>query len=113
MIVLTMLLLLVAFRSILVPIKAAIAILLSSVHHSVSSSPSLSGAGWPAGSASISALRCLVHPDDHVRGPLRPVDGLRVFILTRVREEYSHSGDPHHAVLKGLASSARVITAPR
>ena len=34
-----------------------------------------------------------------------------VFILTRVREEYSHSGDPHHAVLKGLASSARVITA--
>ena len=34
-----------------------------------------------------------------------------VFILSRVREEYSHSGDPHYAVLKGLASSARVITA--
>jgi RND superfamily putative drug exporter len=34
-----------------------------------------------------------------------------VFIMSRVREEYSHTGDPRGSVLTGLSLSARVITA--
>ncbi|MEZ5298557.1 MAG: MMPL family transporter [Ilumatobacteraceae bacterium] len=34
-----------------------------------------------------------------------------VFIMSRIREEYSRSGDPKESVIAGLTSSARVITA--
>jgi len=33
-----------------------------------------------------------------------------VFILSRVREEYNHSGDNTESVVKGLTATARVIT---
>ena len=34
-----------------------------------------------------------------------------VFLLSRVREEYTRTGDPHGSVADGLAATARVITA--
>ena len=34
-----------------------------------------------------------------------------VFLLSSVKEEYDRTGDNSHAVVEGLASSARVITA--
>jgi RND superfamily putative drug exporter len=34
----------------------------------------------------------------------------QVFLLTRIREEYVKSGDTRHAVVRGLARTARVIT---
>jgi RND superfamily putative drug exporter len=34
-----------------------------------------------------------------------------VFLLSRIREEYTRSGDPHGSVADGLAATARVITA--
>src|SRR5215210_3137767 len=33
-----------------------------------------------------------------------------VFLLSRVREEYTRSGDSHQSVVQGLSSTARVIT---
>ncbi|CAN5823889.1 hypothetical protein BH18ACT11_BH18ACT11_05890 [soil metagenome] len=33
-----------------------------------------------------------------------------VFLMTHVREQYKETGDPHEAVVHGLASTARVIT---
>jgi RND superfamily putative drug exporter len=34
-----------------------------------------------------------------------------VFIMSRIRESYIHTGEPQRAVVEGLTSSARVITA--
>jgi putative drug exporter of the RND superfamily len=33
-----------------------------------------------------------------------------VFLLTQIQEHYKKSGDPHDAVVRGLASTGRVIT---
>ena len=33
-----------------------------------------------------------------------------VFLMTHVREQWKKTGDPHEAVVHGLASTARVIT---
>jgi RND superfamily putative drug exporter len=33
-----------------------------------------------------------------------------VFLMTHVREQYKETGDPHEAVVHGLAATARVIT---
>ena len=33
-----------------------------------------------------------------------------VFLMTHVREQYKETGDPHEAVVHGLATTARVIT---
>jgi putative drug exporter of the RND superfamily len=33
-----------------------------------------------------------------------------VFLLTQIQEHYKKSGDPHDAVVCGLASTGRVIT---
>ena len=111
-IVLTMLLLLVAFRSILVPIKAAIAILLS-IGASLGVVVAIFQWGWVASWIGVdSSVPIVSFIPTIMFGILFGLSmDYEVFILSRVREEYSHSGDPHHAVLKGLASSARVITA--
>ncbi|HEY3833379.1 MAG TPA: MMPL family transporter [Acidimicrobiia bacterium] len=111
-ILLTMFLLFLAFRSILVPIKAAIAILLS-IGASLGIVVAAFQWGW----------------GDHIIGvdstvpivsfvPLMMFGILfglsmdyEVFILSRVREHYVRKGDAHRAVLDGLAGSARVITA--
>jgi RND superfamily putative drug exporter len=111
-IALTMVLLLFVFRSILVPIKAAIAILLS-IGGALGIVVAIFQWGW---------LNSLIGVDTTVPivsfVPLMMFGILfglsmdyEVFILSRIREEYSHTDDPHGAVLTGLASSARVITA--
>lgn len=106
------LLMLVVFRSILIPIKAALAILLS-IGAAFGVVVAIFQWGW---------LKDLVGLDTTI--PIvsfLPVMmfailfGLsmdyELFILSRVREEYVHNGNPRRAVLTGLASSARVITA--
>lgn len=106
------LLMLVVFRSILIPIKAALAILLS-IGAAFGVVVAIFQWGW---------LKQLVGLDTTI--PIvsfLPVMmfailfGLsmdyELFILSRVREEYVHNGNPRRAVLTGLAGSARVITA--
>ncbi len=109
--VLSFLLLLIVFRSILVPIKAVIMNLLS-IAAAYGVVAAVFQHGW---------LGSLIGVD---AGPIEPfipmmlfaiVFGLsmdyEVFLLSRVREEYDRTGDAVGSVADGLASTARVITA--
>ena len=109
--VLSFLLLLVVFRSILVPIKAVVMNLLS-IAAAYGVVAAVFQHGW---------LGSLIGVD---AGPIEPfipmmlfaiVFGLsmdyEVFLLSRVREEYDRTGDAVGSVADGLASTARVITA--
>ncbi len=109
---LTMVLLLAVFRSLLVPVKAAIAILLS-IGSSFGVLVAIFQWGW---------LQQLVGLEESV--PIisflpmlmfAVLFGLsmdyEVFILSRIREDYVRTGDARGSVLTGLTSSARVITA--
>src|SRR3712207_3629571 len=108
---LSFLLLMVVFRSILVPLKAVLMNLLS-----IGAAYGIVVAGfqwgWLGGLMGFSGA------------PVEPfipmmlfaiVFGLsmdyEVFLLSRVREEWLHTGDSHESVANGLAATARVITA--
>jgi uncharacterized membrane protein YdfJ with MMPL/SSD domain len=109
--VLSFLLLLVAFRSLLVPLKAVT----MNVFSILASFGVVSYAFDHAWTARLIGLE----------GPIPIVSfvplmmfailfGLsmdyEVFLMTHVREEYKGTGDPHEAVVHGLATTARVIT---
>ncbi len=109
--VLSFLLLLVVFRSVLVPLKAVIMNLLS-IAAAYGVVAAVCQHGWFGSVIGVAA------------GPIEPfipmmlfaiVFGLsmdyEVFLLSRVREEYDRSGDAVTSVADGLASTARVITA--
>ena len=105
------LLLMVVFRSILVPLKAAIMNLLS-IAAAYGVLVAVFQWGWGKGLIGL-----------HDTMPINPflplimfaiLFGLsmdyEVFLLSRVREEYVETGDNHEAVVRGLSSTARVIT---
>ncbi len=108
---LSFLLLMVLFRSILVPLKAALMNLLS-IGASYGLLVAVFQWGWGKG---------LIGLDETV--PISPfvpmimfaiLFGLsmdyEVFLLSRVREEFVRTGDSHRSVVDGLAGTARVIT---
>jgi RND superfamily putative drug exporter len=105
-------LLLVVFRSVLVPVKAVVMNLLS-IAAAYGVVVAIFQWGWFGGLLGIKGT-----------GPIEPfvpmmlfaiVFGLsmdyEVFLLSRVREEYDRTGDNALAVADGLAATARVITA--
>jgi RND superfamily putative drug exporter len=105
-------LLLVVFRSVLVPVKAVVMNLLS-IAAAYGVVVAVFQWGWFGGLLGIDGT-----------GPIEPfvpmmlfaiVFGLsmdyEVFLLSRVREEYDRTGDNATAVADGLAATARVITA--
>jgi len=109
---LSFLLLLMVFRSVLVPIKAVLMNLLS-IGASYGVIVAIFQWGWFADAIGVQST-----------GPIEPfvpmmmfaiVFGLsmdyEVFLLSRIREEYDRSGDNALAVADGLAATARVITA--
>jgi RND superfamily putative drug exporter len=104
-------LLMIVFRSVLVPLKAALMNLLS-IAAAYGVLVMVFQWGW---GASLIGL--------HATMPINPflplimfaiLFGLsmdyEVFLLSRVREEYVATGDNHEAVVRGLAGTARVIT---
>jgi RND superfamily putative drug exporter len=103
--------LLLAFRSILLPAKAAVANLLSvAAAYGVVTFVFQEGHG-----ASLLGLDGAVPIASYV--PLLMfaiLFGLsmdyEVFLLTQIQEHYKKDGEPHEAVVKGLASTGRVIT---
>ena len=109
---LTVVLLLIVFRSIVVPIKAALAILIS-ILSALGVVVAVFQWGWGAGAIGVEETLPLL--------PILPalmfaiLFGLsmdyEVFILSRIREEFVESGDNHEAVNNGLAATARIITA--
>jgi RND superfamily putative drug exporter len=111
-ILLSFLLLMCVFRSILVPLKAAIMNLLS-VGAAYGVVVAIFQYGWGKGLVGIGK-----------QGPIQAflpmmmfaiLFGLsmdyEVFLLSRIREEYMKTGDNRTAVADGLAATARVITA--
>ena len=109
---LTVILLLVVFRSILVPIKAAIAILLS-IGASFGVIVAVFQWGWLKDVIGLEVTTPIVSFLPMMMFAI--LFGLsmdyEVFILSRIREDYSRSGDARGSVLSGLTASARVITA--
>jgi RND superfamily putative drug exporter len=108
---LSFLLLMVVFRSLLVPLKAVIMNLLS-IGAAYGIMVALFQWGWGSGLTNVQP------------GPVEPwmpmmlfaiVFGLsmdyEVFLLSRVREEWVRTGDSRTSVADGLAATARVITA--
>ena len=110
--VLSFLLLMAVFRSLLVPLKAVIMNLLS-IGAAYGVVVAVFEWGWLSGVLGVEQT-----------GPIAPfvpmmmfaiLFGLsmdyEVFLLSRIREEYDRTGDNAVAVADGLASTARVITA--
>ncbi len=110
--VLSFLLLMMVFRSVLVPLKAVVMNLLS-IGAAYGVMVAVFQWGWLASLFGV-----------HSTGPIEPwapmmlfaiVFGLsmdyEVFLLSSVKERYSATGDNSHAVVEGLASTARIITA--
>ncbi|NLT53767.1 MAG: MMPL family transporter [Actinomycetales bacterium] len=108
---LSLLLLLLVFRSVAVPVKAALGYLLS-VGASFGAVSAVFSWGWLADALDVVRV-----------GPVLPflpvvlmgvLFGLamdyEVFLVSRMREEYVHTGRPRHAVLAGFTGSARVVT---
>ena len=104
-------LLMIVFRSIVVPFKAALMNLLS-IAAAYGVLVAVFQWGWGKGLIGL-----------HDTMPINPflplimfaiLFGLsmdyEVFLLSRVREEYVRTGDNHEAVVRGLSSTARVIT---
>jgi RND superfamily putative drug exporter len=104
-------LLMIVFRSVLVPLKAAVMNLLS-IAAAYGVLVAVFQWGWGAELIGL-----------HSTMPINPflplimfaiLFGLsmdyEVFLLSRVREEYVATGDNHEAVVRGLSSTARVIT---
>jgi RND superfamily putative drug exporter len=109
---LSVLLLMIVFRSIVVPVKATLGFLLST-GASFGAVVAVFQWGW---------LMEMVHLDR--TGPLisflpiilmAVLFGLsmdyEVFLMARMKEEYVQSGDPHRAIVDGFVGSSRVVTA--
>jgi RND superfamily putative drug exporter len=109
---LTVILLTVVFRSILVPIKAALAILVS-IGSSFGVIVAVFNWGWLADLVGLEQTLPIISFLPMMMFAI--LFGLsmdyEVFILSRIHEEYHRSGEARRSVLVGLTSSARVITA--
>jgi putative drug exporter of the RND superfamily len=109
---LSFLLLMVAFRSLLVPLKAAVMNLLS-IGAAYGVVVMVFQYGWFAGLVGLDGAVPIVS-----YLPLLMFAGLfglsmdyEVFLMSHVQEHYRQTGDPRGAIVTGLAESARVITA--
>jgi RND superfamily putative drug exporter len=110
-VLLSFILLMLVFRSILVPLTAAVMNLLS-VAAAYGATVAVFQWGWAKGLIGLQSTVPIV--------PFVPMMmfavlfGLsmdyQVFLLTRVREEYEKSGDTRQGVVQGLSRTARVIT---
>jgi RND superfamily putative drug exporter len=96
---LAVLLLMLAFRSIVVPVKAALGFLLSA-------GATLGVVAMVFTGPVISFMPVIL---------MAVLFGLamdyEVFLVSRMHEEYAHGGDPQRAVAQGFRASARVVTA--
>ena len=109
---LTFLLLMVAFRSILVPLKASLAILLS-IASSFGVVVAVFQWGWLKDLIGLDATVPIISFMPIMLFAI--LFGLsmdyEVFIMSRIKEDYSRTRKPVESVVSGLTSSARVITA--
>ncbi len=109
--VVSVLLLLVVFRSVTVPLKAAVMNLLS-IGGAYGVVVAVFQWGWLAGLFGLDRTYVIASPLPAIFFAV--LFGLsmdyEVFLVTRIREAYRATGDNAEAVARGLAASARVIT---
>jgi putative drug exporter of the RND superfamily len=109
---LAFLLLMLAFRSLLVPIKATLGFLLS-LAATFGALVALFQWGWGAGLLGVEQTGPIVSSLPIV--VIGIVFGLamdyQVFLVTRMREDYAHGAAPREAVISGLGHGARVVSA--
>jgi RND superfamily putative drug exporter len=109
--VLSFLLLTIAFRSLLVPLKA-VAMNLLSIGAAFGIVSYVFGHDWSARLLGIDGAAPIVSFVPLMMFAI--LFGLsmdyEVFLMTHVRERWQATGDPHQAVVEGLAGTARVIT---
>ena len=109
---LSLLLLMLVFRSLIVPVKAAIGFLLS-VGASLGSVVAVFQWGWLAGPLGVPATGPLASFLPIVM--MAVLFGLamdyEVFLVSRIREDYTRTGNPRHAIVAGGAAAARVVVA--
>ncbi|MEW2355361.1 MMPL family transporter [Spirillospora sp. NPDC029432] len=106
-----LLLLVIAFRSILVPVKAALMNLLS-IGASFGVVTAVFQWGWGIQLLGVDQAIPIMSFVPLFMFAL--IFGLsmdyEVFLLSRIREEYERTGDPHESVVTGIAATARLIT---
>ena len=104
--------LMLAFRSLLVPLKAAIGILLS-IGAALGIVVAVFQWGWGASLIGVDGTMAIISFLPVMSFAI--LFGLsmdyEVFILSRVREEWRRTGDARESVVKGVGATARVITA--
>ncbi|MFD0852774.1 MMPL family transporter, partial [Actinomadura adrarensis] len=104
-------LLVIAFRSILVPVKAAVMNLLS-IGASFGVVTAVFQWGWGVGLFGVDQAIPIMSFIPLFMFAL--VFGLsmdyEVFLLSRIKEEYDRTGDPHGSVVTGIAVTARLIS---
>ena len=104
-------LLVIVFRSILVPLKAAIMNLVS-IAAAYGVVVAVFQWGWAKGAVGLTSTIPIVSFVPLVMFVI--LFGLsmdyEVFLMSRIKEEWDRSGDPHESVVLGVANTARVIT---
>ena len=104
--------LMLAFRSLLVPLKAAIGILLS-IGAALGIVVAVFQWGWGASLIGVDGTMAIISFLPVMSFAI--LFGLsmdyEVFILSRVREEWLRTGDARQSVIRGVGATARVITA--
>ncbi|MET9369629.1 MMPL family transporter [Streptomyces griseoflavus] len=109
---LAFLLLIVVFRSILVPLKAALGFLLS-VLAALGAVVAVYQWGWLSGLMGVEETGPIMSmmPIFMVGVVFGLAMDYEVFLVTRIREAYVHGENPRQAVVTGFRYSARVVTA--
>jgi putative drug exporter of the RND superfamily len=109
---LSVLLLLLVFRSLLVPVKAAVGFLLS-VGASFGAVVAVFQWGWLAGLLGVPAVGPVASflPIIVMAVLFGLAMDYEVFLVSRIHEDYARTGDPRHAIVVGGAASARVVVA--
>ncbi|MFJ8190832.1 MMPL family transporter [Streptomyces sp. NPDC096094] len=109
---LAFLLLIVVFRSILVPLKAALGFLLS-VMAALGAVVAVFQWGWLSGLMGVEETGPVMSmmPIFMVGVVFGLAMDYEVFLVTRMREAYVHGEKPHQAVVTGFRHGARVVTA--
>ncbi|MFC4056529.1 MMPL family transporter [Actinomadura syzygii] len=106
-----LLLLVIAFRSIVVPVKAALMNLLS-IGASFGVVTAVFQWGWGVGLLGLDQAIPIMSFVPLFMFAL--IFGLsmdyEVFLLSRIKEEYERTGDPHESVVTGIGATARLIT---
>jgi RND superfamily putative drug exporter len=108
---LSLLLLMLVFRSLIIPVKAAIGFLLS-VGASLGATVAVFQWGWLAGPLGVTAGPVASYlPIVLIAVLFGLAMDYEVFLVSRIREDYTRSGNPRHAIIAGGAAAARVVAA--